>query len=140
MKKLRLSPPEWAALAIALALVLFMSGWFARGAVTSPGTFSISAARPESAPTPTPSQTIFVPDALIDLNSATLADLMSLPGIGETKAQAILDYRAEHGAFRSPTDLLKVPGIGQSTFEGLKDQITLSTQATSTQDTLEDEP
>lgn len=140
MKKLRLSPPEWAALALTLALVLFMSGWFARGAVTSPGTFSISASHPESAPTPSPSQTVFLPDELVELNSATLADLMSLPGIGETKAQAILDYRAEHGAFRSLTDLLQVPGIGPSTFEGLKDHITLSTQDTSTQNTSEDEP
>lgn len=136
MKKLRLSPPEWAALALTLALVLFMSGWFARGAVTAPGTFSISAAHPESAPTPTPSQTVFVPDALIDLNSATLSDLMSLPGIGQTKAQAILDYRAQHGDFRALTELLNVPGIGQSTFDGLKDQISLSTP--STQETSED--
>lgn len=127
MKKLNLSPVERFAFALALGLILFMAGWFARGAVTSPGTYAISVSQPSSAPTPSPSAQTFTPDTLVDLNSATLAELTTLPGIGEAKAQAILDYRSDHGPFRAVTDLLKVSGIGQSTFTALKDYITIST-------------
>jgi len=56
-------------------------------------------------------------DALIPINSADLEQLQKLPGIGPAKAQAILDYRREHGPFRSPEELLNVKGIGQKTLE-----------------------
>ena len=59
-------------------------------------------------------------DLLLNINQATLAELETLPDIGETRAQAILDYRAANGAFESIEELLDVPGIGQSTFEKLK--------------------
>lgn len=128
MKKHKPSPAEWAALAVTLGLLLFMGGWFARGAVTAPGSYVISASHPEAASTPSPTPQVFVPDedVLVDLNTATLSELKSLPGIGETKAQAILDYRAQHGAFRYIEDITRVSGIGQSTFENLKDYITVS--------------
>lgn len=61
----------------------------------------------------------------INLNTATLEELDSLPGIGEVLAQRILDYREEHGGFQSLEDLMKVDGIGESTFEDLKGKITL---------------
>ncbi len=61
----------------------------------------------------------------INLNTATLEELDSLPGIGEVLAQRILDYREEHGGFQSLEDLMKVDGIGESTFEELKGKITL---------------
>jgi competence protein ComEA len=54
------------------------------------------------------------PDDPLDLNTATLADLDLLPGIGPTTAQAIVDYRAAHGAFHSIDDLLDVRGIGDA--------------------------
>jgi competence protein ComEA len=54
------------------------------------------------------------PDHPLDLNTATVADLDLLPGIGPTTAQAIVDYRAEHGAFRTVDDLLDVRGIGDA--------------------------
>lgn len=60
----------------------------------------------------------------INLNTATREELMSLRGIGETKAEAILAYRQEHGFFGKPEDLKKVSGIGDATYEKLKDQIT----------------
>lgn len=61
----------------------------------------------------------------VHINSATKEQLMTLPGIGETKAQRILDYRAVNGLFQSAEDLLNIEGIGQKTLEGLLDYITL---------------
>ncbi|ANE04578.1 ComEA family DNA-binding protein [Corynebacterium crudilactis] len=56
---------------------------------------------------------------LISLNTATLADLVSLPGVGEKTAQTILDFRDTNGGFSSVEDLLQVKGIGPSKFEQL---------------------
>ena len=61
----------------------------------------------------------------ISLNRATQAELESLPGIGEKKAQAILAYRDAHGRFRSYKELLEVEGIGEATLEGLLPYLTL---------------
>jgi competence protein ComEA len=63
--------------------------------------------------------------ARISINRGTLADLDTLPGIGPVKAQAILDYRAQHGLFKRLEDLQNVKGIGTKTYEDLKSLITL---------------
>ena len=55
----------------------------------------------------------------IDINSADATQLESLPGIGPTKAKAIVDYRTQNGPFQSTSDLEKVPGIGPKTMEQL---------------------
>jgi competence protein ComEA len=62
---------------------------------------------------------------LININTANFAQLDSLPGIGEVKAQAIVDYRQKNGLFTSLQDLMKVEGISQSLFEKLEGLITL---------------
>ncbi|WP_025691574.1 ComEA family DNA-binding protein [Paenibacillus zanthoxyli] len=56
----------------------------------------------------------------VNVNTAGISELTALPGIGEKKAQAILDYRNQHGAFRSASDLGKVKGIGPKMLEKLR--------------------
>lgn len=70
------------------------------------------------------------PDSLlegekININTAPAADLCRLPGIGEKRAQAILDYREEHGPFASLEELMEVSGIGPGIFAGVQDYITI---------------
>jgi len=59
----------------------------------------------------------------VDLNTADLAALDSLPGVGPATARAILEERARRGGFRSTRDLLQVPGIGDGRFARLKDHV-----------------
>ena len=61
----------------------------------------------------------------ISLNRADTWLLEALPGIGHSKAQAIIDYRKQNGPYLRVDDLLKVASIGQSTFENIKDLITV---------------
>ena len=62
-------------------------------------------------------------EGIVDLNSAQKEQLMELPGIGETKAEAILSYREEVGRFQTIEDLKNVSGIKESVFEKIKDKI-----------------
>jgi competence protein ComEA len=66
------------------------------------------------------------PGAPVNINTATLEELQTLPGIGATRAQDILDYRQAHGSFQTIDDLKNVTGIGDATFERLKDLITVN--------------
>ncbi len=62
-------------------------------------------------------------DGKVDLNTATLAELMTLPGIGEAKAKSILGYREETGDFSSIEDIMKVTGIKEGLFNQIRDFI-----------------
>lgn len=62
---------------------------------------------------------------LINLNTATAADLQKLNGIGEKKAEQIIGYRQEKGSFKSIDELKEVSGIGDKTFAAIKDQLTI---------------
>lgn len=61
--------------------------------------------------------------ALVNLNTATLEELQTLPRIGEVRAQAIIDYRLQHNGFRYKEELLGVDGIGQKIYEELVDKV-----------------
>ena len=61
----------------------------------------------------------------INLNTATLTDLDTLPGVGPVLAQRILDARTAQGGFKSVSDLRKVDGIGDARYEQLKDLVTV---------------
>ncbi len=61
----------------------------------------------------------------VSINEATLEEFMSLPGIGESKAQEIIHYREEHGPFENIEEIQEVPGIGEALFAKIKDLIIL---------------
>ena len=61
----------------------------------------------------------------ISINNATKEELMSLTGIGESKADKIISYRQENGLFKEIEDIKNVTGIGDSIFDKIKDNITL---------------
>lgn len=61
----------------------------------------------------------------VNINTASLEDLKTLPGIGDTIGKSIIDYREKNGAFKSLEDLKEVDRIGDKVFDKLKDSITL---------------
>ncbi len=62
----------------------------------------------------------------VNINTASIAELTTLNGIGEKKAQAILTYREEQGLFTTLEEIKNIPGIGDKTFENLKPYITIN--------------
>jgi competence protein ComEA len=61
----------------------------------------------------------------VNINTATAAELDTLPGIGETTAQAIIDYRIQNGPFQVTQEIMNVPGIGPAAYTQIKDYITV---------------
>ena len=60
---------------------------------------------------------------LLNINEATKEELMELPGIGESKAEAIITYRKEHGVIKDITELMNISGIKEAAFSKIKDKI-----------------
>ncbi|WP_363278143.1 helix-hairpin-helix domain-containing protein [Nitrosomonas sp.] len=65
----------------------------------------------------------------MDINTASQADLESVKGLGPVKAKAIIEYRDQHGAFKSVEDLANVKGIGPGTLKQLGDQVSVQDEA-----------
>jgi competence protein ComEA len=65
------------------------------------------------------------PEHPINLNTATVTELMQLPRVGPKTAQRIVAFREEHGSFQRPEDLMNVKGIGEKTFLRLRPYITV---------------
>ena len=59
----------------------------------------------------------------LNLNTATVDQLVTLPGVGKKKAMAIVEYRKKHGKFKSVDDLVKVKGVGKKMLTKFKSQI-----------------
>jgi competence protein ComEA len=62
----------------------------------------------------------------VDLNTATLEQLVTLPGVGKKKAAAIIEYRKKNGKFKSVGELVNVKGVGKKMLEKLKGQVKTS--------------
>jgi competence protein ComEA len=62
----------------------------------------------------------------IDINRAGTEELATIPGIGKSLAQRIVDFRDEHGAFTRVEDLLKVKGIGEKSFQKIRPHVKVS--------------
>lgn len=68
----------------------------------------------------------------IDINIASEAELDTLPGIGPSKAKAIVDFRTQYGDFPSIETIIQVPGIGPATYANIKDKIAIGGAAPAT--------
>lgn len=93
-------------------------------AETAPSSESAAATEPsgsEEAPTPT----VPVDSGLVNVNTADLETLKTLPGIGDVLAQRIIDYREAHGPFSSLEELTNVSGIGTGKLEAIWDYATV---------------
>ena len=64
----------------------------------------------------------------IDLNKATVQELVKLKGIGKKYAEQIIKYREENGKFEKIEDIMKVKGIGQKKFDAIKDLISVESE------------
>ena len=64
--------------------------------------------------------------AAVNINTATKEELTTLKGIGEKRAQEIINYRTKHGSFKTVDDLGKVPGIGPGILKQIRSNITVS--------------
>jgi competence protein ComEA len=64
--------------------------------------------------------------AAVNINTASKEELVTLKGVGEKRAQAIIDYRTKNGSFKTVDDLGKVPGIGPGMMKQIKSQISVS--------------
>lgn len=104
-------------LMLSLALLVFAA--LPNTAAAQQGTPAKSAARSAKAS---------VPSSPVNLNTATEAQLESLPGIGAKGAQRILDFRQKNGGFKKIEDLMNVKGIGEKNFLKLKPYITVGAQ------------
>ena len=65
-------------------------------------------------------------ETVINLNTATQADLESLPGIGKSTAQRILEYRQKSGGFKKVEELMNVKGIGEKSFLKIRNRLTVT--------------
>jgi competence protein ComEA len=83
----------------------------------------VGAANPAGPAAPGAAGSVATSGGRISLNSATLEQLDTLPGVGPVTAQAIVEYRTTHGGFQRVEDLLEVKGIGEQTLADLKDQV-----------------
>ena len=97
-------------------------------AITAMAVLPAAAHQKSQAPASKPSAAVKNGDASIapvNLNTATQAQLETLPGIGAKAAQRILEYRQKNGSFKKPEDLMNVKGIGEKNFAKIQSSLTV---------------
>jgi len=121
---------ERVVLALAVVALIFMTGWFLVRHRSTVQLWSVEVQRNDSPTTPASKEEDATPDSLmegerININTASAADLARLPGIGATRAQAIIDCRQERGDFSSVDELLRVERIGPGILDGLRPYVSV---------------
>ena len=110
---------------LTLVFTAFASGVFL-GRNMNHSKVTVSTITPATVPAATISPTNAVTEpAQVNINTAALEQLMTLPGIGEVLAQRIIDYREAHGSFERIADLANVSGIGDTKLEAILEYITV---------------
>ena len=111
------------------ALTLLIGGvpvWAQQPGGGTPPPTPAAPTAPAAAPASKANPTMAKPAAVkVNINTADEATLMSIKGIGKTKAKAIIDYRQKNGNFKTVDDLTKVKGIGEKSLSTFKDQVTV---------------
>ena len=97
-------------------------------AVAQPSAESVSPSvqvQEESEPTPTESSSASYIAGRLNINTATVEELTTLPGIGEKLAERIIDYREKNGSFSAVEELCNVSGIGEKRLDAIREYITV---------------
>ncbi len=97
----------------------------AKGATATPASTNPTLSARNTSPTPDVAPP--TPDNPVNLNAASQARLQMLPGIGEVRAEAIIQFRETYGPFGETSEVTSVPGIGPATFENIRHLITVDT-------------
>lgn len=121
-ERLKLSGAEMWTVAVTGLCLAAMLVCFGLGGQTAP-------LEPRPAAGPAAEAESAAPAGRVDINTAGKSLLMTLPGIGEERALAIIRYRRANGPFRYVEELLQVPGIGPGTVEKLRDYATVGGQS-----------
>ncbi|MCI6363722.1 ComEA family DNA-binding protein [Intestinimonas butyriciproducens] len=125
MGDIKISTLEKALLGLTAAFLLMTTGYFL-GARSAADPYRVDTQHPAAAEIATPSEAPpAAPEGAVNINTATAAELETLPGIGEKRAADIVADRAANGPFRIPEDLTRVKGIGEGTLAGLIEYITV---------------
>lgn len=118
MKKPRLSPM----IVLTSLFIIFLSVFFViRNSRLEPVHISAISRTAENITAPDVASC----NSLVNMNTASMEELCTLPGIGETLAQRLIDYRTEHGTFQKVEELLCVEGIGAGKLSAILDYITI---------------
>ena len=122
---IKISTLEKALLGLTAAFLLMTTGYFL-GARSAADPYRVDTQYPAAAEIAAPSEAPpAAPEGTVNINTATAAELETLPGIGEKRAADIVADRAANGPFRIPEDLTRVKGIGEGTLAGLIEYITV---------------